>query len=124
MYGINSIGLRFFTVYGSWGRPDMSIFNLQKYFERKTIEIYNYGNHIRDFTHVMILLMVFMGYHCIRNKPGYKIFNIGNNKTGTVLMKMLGILEKSLRKKRLKSNTNPCSLGTSSSTKSSTRKFI
>ena len=57
VYSTNSkikfIGLRFFTVYGPWGRPDMMI---QKYifnsFKNKKFELYNYGNHTRDFTYI------------------------------------------------------------------------
>ena len=46
-------GLRFFTVYGPWGRPDMAIFKFTKnILENKRIEIYNHGNHYRDFTYI------------------------------------------------------------------------
>lgn len=121
MFGINSIGLRFFTVYGSWGRPDMSIFKFSKnILKGKFIEIYNNGNHIRDFTHVNDIVDGIYGV-INKNKFGYKIFNIGNNKT-VHLMKMLRILEKSLGKKA-KIKYKPMQPGDIKSTKSSTKKL-
>ena len=53
IYGLPTTGLRFFTVYGVMGRPDMSLFKFTKnIINRKHIDLYNKGNHIRDFTHV------------------------------------------------------------------------
>ena len=53
LYGIYSIGLRFFTIYGPWGRPDMALFKFTKnILEGKKIEIFNHGKHQRDFTYV------------------------------------------------------------------------
>ena len=53
LYGIKTIGLRFFTVYGPWGRPDMAYFSFaEKIKNGKTIEIFNHGNHYRDFTYI------------------------------------------------------------------------
>ena len=53
LYGIECIGLRFFTVYGPWGRPDMALFKFTKnILEDKEIDVYNNGNHSRDFTYV------------------------------------------------------------------------
>ena len=47
------IGLRFFTVYGPWGRPDMALFKfMKKIFQNKAIDLYNQGNHLRDFTYI------------------------------------------------------------------------
>ena len=52
LYKINFIGLRFFTVYGPWGRPDMAIHKFTNLIlKNKPIEVYNFGNHTRDFTH-------------------------------------------------------------------------
>ena len=57
LYNKNLIGLRFFTVFGPWGRPDMAYF---KFFcmasKDKKIEIYNYGNHYRSFTYIEDLI--------------------------------------------------------------------
>lgn len=53
LYGLPTTGLRFFTVYGPWGRPDMALFLFTKaILEDKPIQVFNYGNHRRDFTYV------------------------------------------------------------------------
>ena len=53
LYGLPTTGLRFFTVYGPWGRPDMALFMFTKaILEGEKISLYNYGNHRRDFTYV------------------------------------------------------------------------
>ena len=53
IYKLPCTGLRFFTVYGPFGRPDMSLFKFSKNINiSKKIELYNYGNHIRDWTYV------------------------------------------------------------------------
>ena len=53
LYNLPTTGLRFFTVYGPWGRPDMALFKFTKaMLEGKTIDVYNYGNHRRDFTYI------------------------------------------------------------------------
>jgi UDP-glucuronate 4-epimerase len=53
LYGLPTTGLRFFTVYGPWGRPDMAPFKFTKAIsEQKPIDVYNFGNHRRDFTYI------------------------------------------------------------------------
>ena len=53
LYNLPSTGLRFFTVYGPWGRPDMALFKFTKsILDSKKIQIYNYGKHLRDFTYI------------------------------------------------------------------------
>lgn len=53
LYGLPTTGLRFFTVYGPWGRPDMALFKFTKaILAGETIKVYNYGNHRRDFTYI------------------------------------------------------------------------
>lgn len=53
LYGLPTTGLRFFTVYGPWGRPDMALFKFtQNILEGKPIDVYNYGKHKRDFTYI------------------------------------------------------------------------
>lgn len=53
LYGLPTTGLRFFTVYGPWGRPDMALFKFTKaILEGKPIQVFNYGNHRRDFTYI------------------------------------------------------------------------
>jgi len=92
LYGINSTGLRFFTVYGSWGRPDMSYFKfLDKLNRGKEIQIYNNGDHLRDFTHISDIVD---GVLKASNRvKGYKLYNLGNNKP-IKLMDFIEILEK------------------------------
>ena len=90
LYGIPTTGLRFFTVYGPAGRPDMAYFSFtNKLVQGKTIEIFNYGNCKRDFTYVAdIVEGVFRVLRCAPEQktgadglpiPPYRIYNIGNN---------------------------------------------
>ena len=81
LYNIKTIGLRFFTVYGPWGRPDMALFKFTKnIIDGKKIKIFNKGNHIRDFTYVDDIVD---GVYSLLKKQSkktipYQIFNIGN----------------------------------------------
>lgn len=85
LYGIPTTGLRFFTVYGPWGRPDMALFSFTNAIMKKEpIEIFNYGNMKRDFTYIddvieSIYRLMEKGPP-IQTTPPYKIYNIGNNK--------------------------------------------
>ena len=90
LYNIPSTGLRFFTVYGPAGRPDMAYFGFtNKLREGKTIEIFNYGNCKRDFTYVDDIVegVVRIMQHAPERRngedglpfPPYKVYNIGNN---------------------------------------------
>ena len=90
LYNISTTGLRFFTVYGPMGRPDMAYFSFtNKLIKGETIEIFNYGNCKRDFTYIDDIVE---GIIKVMNKPPlkkdgedglpippYKIYNIGNN---------------------------------------------
>jgi UDP-glucuronate 4-epimerase len=79
-YGLDIIGLRFFTVYGEWGRPDMF---MMKYLESnlnkdKKFYLYNYGNHIRDFTYIQDVNNIV--FKLIKKKfKKHQIFNICSN---------------------------------------------
>lgn len=79
LYGINCTGLRFFTVYGEWGRPDMALFLfVDNILNNKPIEVYNHGKMERDFTYVDDMVH---GVLAAIDRPfGYEIFNLGNNK--------------------------------------------
>ncbi len=90
LYNIPSTGLRFFTVYGPAGRPDMAYFGFtNKLIKRETIEIFNYGNCKRDFTYIDdIVEGVLRVMHKAPEKsvvedglpiPPYKVYNIGNS---------------------------------------------
>ena len=102
MYKTSSIGLRFFTVYGPYGRPDMSLFKfINSFLNNKKIELYNYGKHTRDFTYIDdIVNSIFLLYQ--KNKKNkksiYKIFNIGNAKP-IKLKSFVNYIEKIIGKK-------------------------
>ena len=74
------IGLRFFTIYGIWGRPDMLIFKyLKKSFNKKTFYLNNFGNHWRDFTHIDDAINIIDKLIKKKIKNNYMIFNICSN---------------------------------------------
>ena len=96
LYNIPSTGLRFFTVYGPAGRPDMAYFGFtNKLREGKTIQIFNYGNCKRDFTFVDDIVegVVRVMQHAPEKQAGedglpippYKVYNIGNNSPENLL---------------------------------------
>lgn len=80
LYQLPTTGLRFFTVYGPWGRPDMAPFKFTKaILEGRSIDVYNHGKLRRDFTHIDdIVEGVVRIQNCIPSSH-YSIFNIGNN---------------------------------------------
>ncbi len=83
LYKINFIGLRFFTVYGEWGRPDMAIFKFtESILKNKKLYLYNKGNNYRDFTYISDTIQGIKKsiYLINRKKKIFEIFNIGNNK--------------------------------------------
>jgi UDP-glucuronate 4-epimerase len=108
LYGINCIGLRFFTVYGPWGRPDMALFKFTKaILENKPIDVYNFGNMERDFTYIDDIVRgtvaaLDSGLKC-------EIFNLGNNQP-VKLDYFISVIEKILGK-TAKKNLLPMQLG-------------
>ena len=101
LYGINMTGLRFFTVYGPWGRPDMFMYKLLDAInEGKSVDIYNNGDHIRDFTFVDDIVSGIISSHK-NNTNGSKIYNLGNNKP-VELMKVVEIIENNMNKSATK----------------------
>jgi UDP-glucuronate 4-epimerase len=107
-YNIQCLGLRFFTVYGEFGRPDMSIYNFtKKILENKPITIYNNGNHMRDFTHVDIIKDIFSQLitkekiKLVFKNSNFEILNIaGGNKVK--LLDLVSLIEKFCKKKAKK----------------------
>jgi UDP-glucuronate 4-epimerase len=77
LYGLPTTGLRFFTVYGPWGRPDMALFKFTKaILTGERIDVFNHGNHRRDFTYIDDIVE---GVIRVLDGPqGCKIYNIGN----------------------------------------------
>jgi len=81
-YNVKLTGLRFFTIYGEWGRPDMMIMKFINCFYKKEIfKLYNFGNHVRDFTYVgdaiEIMYLLLKKHNRLKN---FEIFNICSNK--------------------------------------------
>jgi UDP-glucuronate 4-epimerase len=115
LYGMSCTGLRFFTVYGPWGRPDMALFLFTKaILENKPIQVFNHGKMQRDFTYIDDIVegvVRVMGRLAKANPkwrgddpdPGtsyapYKIYNIGNNHP-VELLEFIGVIEKALGRK-------------------------
>lgn len=107
LYKIPLTGLRFFTVYGPMGRPDMAYFKFaKKIMSGEPIQIYNNGNMRRDFTYIDDIIIGIENILCnppVKDDNGaaYKIYNIGNNKPEK-LMDFINILERSLGREAAK----------------------
>ena len=104
LYGFKTTGLRFFTVYGPWGRPDMAYFSFaQSISKDKPIEVFNNGKMQRDFTYIDDIVdgVVRIIEKNIDNRIHYKIYNIGNNKT-VMLSEFISTIESALGKKAIK----------------------
>jgi UDP-glucuronate 4-epimerase len=97
LYGINMTGLRFFTVYGPWGRPDMALFLFTKaILAGEPIDVYNYGKMKRDFTYIDDIVA---GVLAALDKPKpYEIYNLGNSHPEE-LSRFIDVIEKNLNKK-------------------------
>ncbi len=126
LYGISTTGLRFFTVYGPWGRPDMALFLFVKAgLEGKVIDVFNNGEMLRDFTYIDDIVE---GVIRVIDNPAkkdnswsgkdgkvstssapYKIYNIGNNNP-VKLMDFIEAIEKKLGKK-IEKNMMPIQAG-------------
>ncbi len=118
LFGIPTTGLRFFTVYGPWGRPDMALFIFTKaILENKPIDVYNYGKMQRDFTYISDIVQ---GIIKVNDNPPagnknwnpknpdpsssvapYKVYNIGNSKP-VELMHFIETIEEELGKEATK----------------------
>ena len=126
LYGLSTTGLRFFTVYGEWGRPDMSPFIFtRQILANKPIDLFNYGNHQRDFTYIDDIVEGIT--RVIDNPPignkdwngehpdpatspaPYRLFNIGNS-SPIKLMEYIGAIEEAVGKIAIK-NFLPMQLG-------------
>lgn len=118
LYNLPVTGLRFFTVYGPWGRPDMALFLFTRsILEGKPIDVFNYGNHRRDFTYVEDIAQGVVratdrvatanaDWNSDDPDPGtskapYRLYNIGNNQP-VELMRYIEVLEQCLGKKAQK----------------------
>lgn len=96
IYNIKGIVLRFFTVYGPWGRPDMALFKFtDAIMHDKPIQVYNKGNHRRDFTYVEDIVAGVTS--ALRQDYDYEIINLGNSHSEE-LMYFIECIEKELNK--------------------------
>lgn len=115
LYQLPTTGLRFFTVYGPWGRPDMAIFKFtKKIIKGETIDVFNFGNHRRDFTYIDDIVEGIIRVHdqIAQANPAWtgenpdpgsssapwRIYNIGNS-APVELMRYIEVLEQCLGKK-------------------------
>lgn len=108
LYGFLTTGLRLFTVYGPWGRPDMAMFLFTDAIaNEKPIKIFNHGHLERDFTYIdditegIVKIVERKPEERLRNSENYKIYNIGNNKA-IKLMDFIEAIEINLEKKAIK----------------------
>ena len=104
LFKLNTIGLRFFTVYGSWGRPDMAYYLFADAITKdKAIKVFNSGDLSRDFTHIddIVIGVKSAILSDSSTKKLYELYNIGNNKP-VVLTKFIETIEKYLGKKSIK----------------------
>lgn len=115
LYGLPTTGLRFFTVYGPWGRPDMALFKFTKsILEGQPIDVFNYGKHKRDFTYIddIVQGILAVAQHPAKANPQFntvtpdpatsnvpwRIYNIGNSNP-VELQTYIELIEQNLGKK-------------------------
>jgi len=108
LFGIKAVGLRFFTVYGPYGRPDMAYFSFVKdILNGNTIRVFNEGNLSRDFTFIDDIVQSIQrlvdGFDFISRERGHQIFNIGNSKP-VQLRRFIEIIENALGKNAILEN--------------------
>ena len=102
LYKIKSVGLRFFTVYGPWGRPDMATFIFTKnILNGKPINIFNYGKMKRDFTYIDDIILGINGAINSKAKDLHTVYNLGNSNP-ELLLEFIKLIEKNLGMKAKK----------------------
>lgn len=95
LYKIQTIGLRFFTVYGPWGRPDMAMFLFtEAIFNQKPIKVFNHGDLSRDFTYIDDIVQGIIKITIKETEELYQVYNIGNSRP-VQLMDFIKEVEKS-----------------------------
>jgi UDP-glucuronate 4-epimerase len=101
LYGTATTGLRFFTVYGPWGRPDMALFTFtRKMLANEPIDVFNHGRHHRDFTYIDdivegVVRVLDKAPQAAEGKAPWRVYNIGNNNT-VELGHYIAVLERCL----------------------------
>ena len=110
LFGFQTVGLRFFTVYGPWGRPDMAMWLFAKaIMNSKPINVFNYGEMKRDFTYIDDIVSGVNAAIFKDNLDQYEIFNLGNHKSEH-LLEMISLIEDELGMKAEK-NLMPLQAG-------------
>lgn len=110
VHNLSAVGLRFFTVYGPYGRPDMAYFSFVRSIEAQTpVKIFNHGNLSRDFTYIDDVVMgiseLANKFNETLNEANHQIFNIGNS-SPVGLLDFLNIIENLLGKKAIVENVS------------------
>ena len=96
LFGFQTIGLRFFTVYGPWGRPDMATWLFtEAMLAGKAIKVFNHGDMLRDFTYIDDIVTGVVSCINADNLADYEVMNIGNNKPEK-LMRLIELISESL----------------------------
>jgi UDP-glucuronate 4-epimerase len=99
LFGLPTVGLRFFTVYGPWGRPDMAMWLFtEAMLQGQPIKVFNYGKMQRDFTYIDDIVQGVVGALMAPGLDVYEIINLGNHRAEE-LLKVIGILESELQLK-------------------------
>ena len=108
LFGLKSTGLRFFTVYGPWGRPDMAMYIFaEKISKGEPIPVFNHGKMKRDFTYIDDIVSGVIS--SIENNFNFEIFNLGNNSSES-LMDIVSLIESKIGKSAI-INYEPMQLG-------------
>ncbi|MGA1871311.1 MAG: GDP-mannose 4,6-dehydratase [bacterium] len=98
LFKLPTIGLRFFTVYGPWGRPDMAMWIFtESFLKGKPVKIFNYGKMQRDFTYISDIVTGVIASLERDNLDGYELFNLGNHRSEN-LMDLISIIKQELGK--------------------------
>jgi UDP-glucuronate 4-epimerase len=99
LFGMQTVGLRFFTVYGPWGRPDMAMWLFtEAMLQGKPIKVFNYGKMQRDFTYIDDIVQGVVAALMVPGLERYEIMNLGNHRAEE-LLRVISILEKELQVK-------------------------
>lgn len=125
LYGLETIGLRFFTVYGPWGRPDMAYYLFtDAIFNNRTIKVFNKGELSRDFTYIDDIIngVVNTLLEDSKNKNLYKLYNIGKGNPVN-LLNFIKIIEHSIGKRAIK-NMLPMQAGDVNKTYANTKNIV
>ncbi|PPR76028.1 MAG: hypothetical protein CFH01_01995, partial [Alphaproteobacteria bacterium MarineAlpha2_Bin1] len=114
LYGINQVALRFFTVYGPWGRPDMALFLFTKsILNEEPIKIFNYGNMSRDFTYIDDIvdgtISALDNCPSKNDKVPHRVYNLGNDNPEK-LLNLIEVIEGYIGKKAVR-QLEPMQLG-------------